>query len=165
MASTYTLIGSSTLASESYYFTFASIPATYTDLVLLVGGSNNANNYGGFYLRFNNTSYTSTMTGRRIRWSGSTATDSSTEAPFPLLADSATLRKSFAEYYIPNYSTNGTPKSASVIGGSPAQTRVMYNNLWWSGTDIISTIDVGIMDNSDKFQVGSSAYLYGISNA
>jgi hypothetical protein len=166
MATTYKLIGSSTLTSEANYFTFASIPQTYTDLVLLIGGSNSANDYGGFFLRFNGTDYSSTMTGRRNRWGNSATTDSSKESPWPLLQDSGTLRKSFAEYYIPNYSASGQPKSASVLGGSPAQTYVMYNNIWWSGTDAITNIDIGIFDAaSNKFQVNSSAYLYGISNA
>jgi hypothetical protein len=166
MATTYTLIGSNTLTAEANYFTFSSIPQTYSDLVLMVGGSNTANDYGGFYIRFNGTDYSSTMTGRRIRYSGSGAqTDNSKEASWPLLQYSTTSAKSFTEYYIPNYSTSSTPKSASFYGGSPNQTYALYNNVWWSGTNAITTIDVGIFDAaSNKFTIGSSAYLYGISN-
>jgi len=166
MASTYNLIASYTVTTAVNYITFASIPSTYTDLVLVVGGSNTANDYGGFYIRFNNTDYSSTITGRRIRWSGSFATDSSKEASWPLAQYSTTSAKSFAEYYIPNYSTSSTPKSANFIGGSPDQSYVLYNNVWWSGTDAITTIDVGIYDAAtNKFTTNSSAYLYGISNA
>lgn len=167
MATTYKLIGSSTLTAEANYFTFSAIPQTYTDLVLLVGGTNTANDYGGFFLRFNGTDYSSTLTGRRLRYSGSGAqTDNSKEASWALLADGNALRKSFAEYYIPNYSASGQPKSASFFGGSPAQTYALYNNVWWNSTNAITTIDVGIFDAaSNKFTIGSSAYLYGISNA
>jgi len=166
MPSTHKLIASYTVTTEVTSISFSSIPQTYSDLILVAGGSNSGNDYGGYFIRFNSTDYASTMLGRRLRFESSVTSDNSKEASWPLAQAGNLSAKSLTEYYIPNYSTSATVKSASFFGGSPDQTRVLYNQAWWSGTDAITTIDIGIFDiATNKFTAGSSAYLYGISNA
>lgn len=53
MAATYTPIATQTLGTATTTITFSSIPATYTDLVLIVGSLSLATNGNGLVIRFN----------------------------------------------------------------------------------------------------------------
>lgn len=55
MPNTFTLIETKSLASNSNTILFSSIPDTYTDLILFSSVRNAQNNYGGYYIYFNNT--------------------------------------------------------------------------------------------------------------
>jgi hypothetical protein len=168
MATTYTLISSSTVGSSgSSQVDFTSIPQTYTDLNVLISARNTHNNYYGFYMRFNSNS--SGYTSRRLRQSGTTvASDTSTDIHWNPSDFTGSVFSS-TSIYIPNY-TGSSYKSASIDSVAENNATNNSNSLYawlWSNTSAITSISFGTFDAGapDKFAQYSTFYLYGISNA
>lgn len=167
MANTYTLIASSTVGSGgAATITFASIPQTYTDLLLVhslreSGGSATAQ------ITFNNsaTSYTNLY----LRGNGSTAV-SSTQLPtfietFDNYSGSTASVFGSTSVYISNY-TSSNNKSVSVDTITENNATTAYAQLsasLWSNSAAITEID--ITAGAGTFDQYSTAYLYGISNS
>jgi hypothetical protein len=177
MASTYQLINSSTISTATNSVTFSSIPATYTDLVLRI--SARATDTGQYFtptLRFNSdtgTNYSfiflysySSTTGSG---SGGSSSETSAKVQWSATASDATANTfGNAEFYIPAYATDKQkPMSsygvAATAAGSSFQATTA--NLW-RNTGAINSIQIAAgHGTSYNFAVGSSFYLYGISNA
>jgi len=171
MATTYKLISSVSLSSAASSITFSSIPATYTDLKILLSlraSSTSGNSNCFIYLNgVTGTSYTQ----RRLFGNGaSVGSDTNTSYPWfdmsSVIPNATTTANTFtnAEIYIPNYtSSNNKSLSADFVGENNATTAYAYLSVsLFSNSSAITTI---VIDGTDNFVTNSTAYLYGISNA
>jgi hypothetical protein len=143
---------------------FTSIANSWTDLIVKISVRNTNNNYGGFYMRLNSSS--SSITGRRIKQEGTTASsDTSTEIPWE---ESTWTASTFgnAEIYIPNYagSANKSVSVDAITENNGTSNRNTLGAWLWSNTAAITSISFGTFDLGfrDKFARYSTFYLYGI---
>jgi hypothetical protein len=167
MPSTYTKISSTTLGSSAASVTFSSIPATYTDLVIVSFSANTAINGNGQGIRFNSdtaTNYskifmygdgTSAVSGR----ASSQTNISISNQP---ISSSGTFAATVTS--IQNYSNSTTYKTVLSRGGSAHTNNLViaYTGTWRS-TAAITTID--LINDSGSFITGSTFNLYGIKAA
>ena len=175
MASTYTLISSNVLSSSAASVTFSSIPATYTDLVLLVSGRFDISNNGG-RLRFNGDS-SALYSWTRIVGTGAAAESNNnatygspydTFIYFSPINTSTQTSNTFStnEMYIPNY-TISQNRQVSLIGANENNSSsafIVAEAGLYRSTTAISSIAL-TSDGGGNWVSGSSFYLYGISNA
>ena len=174
MATTYQLISSVTVGSGgAASMGFTSIPATYTDLKLVISSrTTEANYYSNLLMTFNGSSAANYSFLRFIGIGSGTSTDgpftSQTNIYIGETDGSTATANTFGSFdlYIPNYA-GSTYKSISVD-------KVMENNssslnilgfvaASWSNTAAINRIT--LTPASGNFVEYSTAYLYGISNA
>jgi len=173
MATTYTLISSVTVGSGgAANMEFTSIPATYTDLVLLTSLRTNStvSSYGEqVNLKFNGS--TSNFTSRRLEGFATTAQSSTeTDGRFGR-ANNANASQTVSTFsnamvYIPNYA-GSTNKSWS--SDSATEQNGNFNELYlyaglWSQTAAITSISIVGADPGNFVQY-STATLYGIKNS
>jgi hypothetical protein len=174
--STYDLIESKTLSSNTTTVTFTSIPSTYTHLLLKLStrdGSYNSLN-SSMYIRFNgdttggNYANTAYGYGNQTTSGGTIAGAISPQPGFfygqmPGLSNASNM---WCNSYvvIPNY-TKGTAKTANSLSTNmtqgtdgPWQT---FSSGRWSGTAAINEVNL-ISDGN--YASGSFIQLYGISN-
>ena len=172
MANTYTLISTLTVgAGGAATIDFTSIPATYTDLCLVVSGrdSTYSSATSTVYVIFNNDSSASYKDLWLFNNSGTAGSTKDLAAAVLLLANqpgtSATANTfSNALMYIPNY-TNSNYKSVSVDNAMENNSTSVYETLLaglWSNTSAINRITLSC---DGAFAQYSSASLYGIKNS
>jgi len=170
---TYTLISSNVLAATAATVTFSSIPATYTDLVLRYSvrtdfASTSNNSYHTF-----NSDTTAIYSDNFLFGTGTTVTASTnTGAPSSVNDTSINAATSVAstftsvELYLPNYlSTTSKPYSIFFAreDNSATVNKVQVTAALYRNTSAISSITITTVNGN--YVVGSSFYLYGISNA
>ena len=165
---TYILLGSQTLASTATSVTFNSIPATYTDLVLRVSETlNSAGGADDLRIQFNGGYGSGSTTNINATGSSPGSTRTSTPA-LPILGKSnSTTANTFGSYeiYIPNYATSGD-KPFWFYGVSEADSTsnwYIYSTAVIYSTSAVTSLT--FVDGGSAMKVGSSFYLYGISNA
>lgn len=162
-ASTYELISTTTLSSNTSTVTLDSIPATYTDLVI-VGNYKVVNGGGvGFSLRFNGD------TGNNYEWMGYYANGSAHNAnyaqPYSMIYLSIALNTDFTTTvaHVQNYATTGTYRPILCHSGN-----ISYNSAYagsWNNTiDAITAINL-VCDGGSNILSGSKFSLYGILKA
>jgi hypothetical protein len=173
MATTYKLISSVTVGSGgAANMTFSSIPATYTDLNILISGrSTNASGLISVNLNFNGNS-SAVYTYMQL-YGFNTSTGSFTATTTNLFsgqipAATGSTANTFANQsiYIPNYassnnksvSTDSVPEINSTTGWQID----LVAGLWANSSAITS---IALTCGSGNFAEYSTAYLYGISNA
>lgn len=155
---TYVPIATTTLGSAVASYTFSSIPSTYTDLVLVVNGSNTG--AGGNYIQLNGdtaTNYSVTY----LYGDGTTAGSSriSTNAtPYSLYFNTV---QSTAILHVMNYANTTTYKT--ILNRSNSGDYVSERVTLWRSTAAISSILVG--NTSYNYTAGTTFTLYGISAA
>jgi hypothetical protein len=157
---TYEAIATHTTVSAVSDFTFTSIPATYTDLVLVVNGYFSADD--NLALQFNSdtgSNYSYTL----LYGTGSSAVSSrGSSATSIYLGGLYTSSIGNGIYNIMNYSNNTTNKT--VIGRTNAANGLVQARTGlWRNTSIISSIKV--LAISGTFFTGSTLSLYGIKAA
>jgi hypothetical protein len=167
--STYTPIATTTLASAVTSYTFTSIPATYTDLVLIFNGTTSATD--AISLQFNSdtaTNYSSTSmafaatagisqrqsTVANINISGLQQSMNSTGPGMSIVnimnyANTTMYKSVLAKYTVWQTTTNG--------GGG-------YNTATWRSTTAITSIKCQT-SSGNNFAIGSTFTLYGIQAA
>ena len=163
MAITYESISTQTLSVAAASITFSSIPATYTDLVLIVNGgiSSATQSYG---LRFNSdsaTNYSYTF----LSGDGATASTGryATQNFIPLSWNAAsTTVADMVISHINNYSNTTTYKTVLSRHSNAALGVDDVTGLWRS-TSAVSTILV--YATSGNLVTGSTFTLYGIKAA
>jgi hypothetical protein len=169
MANTYTLIASSTVGSGgASYVEFTSIPATYTDLKLVLSlRGDQTETYASSFISFNGS--TSGFTNKYIFGDGATVVSAIFLANQNADQNGATTTSNtFAntEMYIPNYTLSNS-KSVSIDGVTENNATTAYAELGallWSNSAAITSIRIS--PNATKNWVQhSTAYLYGISNS
>ena len=161
MANTYTLIEAKTLGSAVANIEFASIPATYTDL--LVVGSVRPSALADIFVKFN--TLTTNQTARVVGGVGAGSAYSATSVYFG--TPQVTTANTFAsfQFYIPNYtSANYKSWSSELVSENNATTAymAMLGGLW-SATDAITSLGF-YFSGADIVQY-SNFYLYGIKNS
>ena len=161
---TYTLISSVTVgAGGAANITFSSIPATYTDLVILystraeVSGTNWINmtlGAGGSY------------STRYLYGTGSVVNTGTGVFAVNEAADYTADTFANGEIYISNYLSNTTKSvmANSVSERNSSSAEANLGALTWSGTSAVSTI-VLTTDGATDWAEHSTMDLYGISNA
>jgi len=129
MPGTYEPIATQTLASPSATVTFSSIPATYTDLVLIAWGTLSGNEFG---LQFN--SDTGTNYGQTaLAGNGSTATSTRNTSYNGVGMGGLASRSAPSIVNIQNYSNSTTFKTSLVRGEqtrSGVEAVIAFVNTW-----------------------------------
>ena len=170
MANTYTLIASSTVGSGgAAYIEFTSIPASYTDLLVLLSlRTENTGSGDTVRVQFNGSS--SNFTVKELSGDGSTAGSSSrTDGYVGYMNADASTASTFSNIslYIPNY-TSSNYKSYSVDKVSEQNGTTAYAELiagLWSQTAAITSLKFISAGVSIDLAQYSTAYLYGINNS
>ena len=172
MANTYTLIASSTVGSGgAANIDFTSIPATYTDLVVLLSARGTENQvYNSMKLQFNNA--TANYSSKEIYGSGSAAASVSrgtTDSGLYIgnVNGNTSTSNSFSNFsiYVPNYAESNY-KSVSVDAVQENNATEAYTQFTaglWSDTSAITSIKFSW--STTTIMQYSTAYLYGIKNS
>lgn len=142
--------------------TFSSIPATYTDLKIVLSARTTYASTADFLNIYPNGS-TSNLTQRRLSGSGDSATSGTATRNY-INGDSATA-STFGnlEFYIPNYASSNA-KSISTDGvteNNAANAYQIVEATLWNDTTAISSIELNPVNGN--FVQYSSATLYGIT--
>ena len=165
------LISSVTVgAGGTTSISFTSIPATFTDLLIVVSGrSALAATVSGQYLRMNGdgaNNYT------WIAMFGDGSTVSTTSSSFGFLgngvgASATTSVFGNAQIYIPNYRSSTVKHwQSELVGennGSAAEIRLL--NGYWNNTAVVNAVSVNFENQGSNTVQYSTAYLYGILKA
>jgi hypothetical protein len=168
MATTYTLIASSTVGSGgASSVTFSSIPSTYTDLLVKVSArSPRTNDSGGSDGKLEFNGATTGFSSKGIFQQGS-AGSASPSSIFYFISDDAQTANTFGnmEVYIPNYTSSNT-KTVSLDAVTENNATSAYSVLisgLWTGTSAITSMK--FTDNNGGFNQNSTFYLYGIKKS
>jgi hypothetical protein len=175
---TYEPVAAYTVAgSNQASYTFNSVPATYTDLVLIFTGSQDGTYSGrNLYLQFNGdtgTNYSSVQMladGGGGAYSGGDSNQVGCYGPL-INSTGTTTGPSVATLNIQNYSNTSTYKTITCHGGSASVyssgvnvgVYTGFNVATWRSTAAINSVKVNVFNGS--FTVGSTVALYGIKAA
>jgi len=150
---------------------FASIPQTYTDLLLKVSGrGSRTGNDGGddAYMQFNG--YTTGYTNQKLRGYGTNASSSSSSSEigcYFVIDNVSATASTFGntELYIPNYtsSNNKSVSSDSVAENNQTNSFLFLVASLWSNTNAITSII--IRPDTQPWLEHTTATLYGITSA
>ena len=157
MASTYEKIATTTLGSATGTVTFSSIPATYTDLFLVIGGA--ASSSQGLYLYFNNDT-ASNYSRTYVYGDGSSAGSANSTTDMRILEIGSAISTVYAN--IMNYSNTTTFKTSLSRGGSASSLTIAQVGLWRS-TSAINRVD--IVTGTGTINTGTVLTIYGIKAA
>ena len=158
--STYSPIATTTLGGATGSYTFSSIPSTYTDLVLIFGGS--MSSFGNLRIQFNSDTG-SNYSFTRLLGDGSTAqSDRGTAQPAINIAilDANVIGNSITS--IQNYANTTTYKTVIARGNSTGTYLGASVGLWRSTSAINS---ITIYPAAGNLNSGSVITLYGIAAA
>jgi hypothetical protein len=164
MAITYKAIATQTLGSATASITFSSIPATYTDLVLVANAGDTAN--AGIYMQFNgdtgtNYSYTRLTGDGSSGTSQKTSTTAKTYVMGANLAVPSSVNGMF-QLNIMNYANTTTYKT-TIGTESIAAAGVVAKAFLWRSTSAITSILIA--DDGGNLLTNSTFTLYGIKAA
>ena len=170
MPTTYKAIATVTVGSGgAATITFSSIPATYTDLcVLLSVRSDRSFTNDSLGLKPNGS--TSNRSGRFLEANGATAgsSTSTSEIAYAALTGNTATSPTFSNIlvYCPNYtSSNYKSFSAEGVSENNSTTANMSMNAWlWSNTSAITSLEF-VSATGANFMQYSTATLYGIKNS
>ena len=169
MASTYELIASQTLGSDTASVTFSGIPGTYTDLYAVASARTNraSNTWADTRIRFNGAANDTNLSGRYLQGTGSAAASGTTAYAWvgDVTASTATA-STFAslEIYLPNYagSTNKSYSSTCAHETNSSTAYLVAIAGLWSDTSAITSLTLVPVGS---FVTGSSFFLFGITKA
>jgi hypothetical protein len=156
MPATYEPIATNTLGSASSTVSFTSIPSTYTDLVLVIGGA--ASNAQGMFLYFNND--TAANYSRTYVYGTGSSAISDRVGDHKVLEIGTAISTLTAS--VMNYSNTTTFKTTLTRGGSAANLTIAEVGTWRS-TAAINRIDV--TTGTGTMNTGTVLTLYGIKAA
>lgn len=161
--STYTPIATTTLGSAAASYTFSSIPATYTDLVIVANGLGSGNT--GLGMQFNGdtaSNYSATF----LEGSGTAAISErqasvgSIRVAWNSLWDTSTIANIIIN--VQNYSNTTTYKTSINRSNNSARYAEAIVGLWRSTAAITS---ITLSGSSTNLAAGSTFTLYGIAAA
>lgn len=162
MPVTYDKIATNTLGTTANTVTFSSIPATYTDLVLVINAQCQTSSGQGLYLQYNSdtaTNYSSTV----MYGNGTSAISSRTSSQAKAgIGNIDTSNYGTTIVNIQNYSNATTYKTGISRSNAPANYVLSYVSLWRS-TAAINALTI-LLDTA-PFNSGSTFTLYGIKAA
>ena len=159
--STYTPIATTTLGSAASSYTFSSIPSTYTDLILVINGTESANQY--IAVRFNSDSG-SNYSFTRISGDGTSAASArASNETFGRLGIGNPTNQFVVIGQFQNYSNSTTYKTWLSRSSIAADYVGAIVGLWRS-TSAITSIQI-LTTTADTFSIGTTFTLYGIAAA
>jgi len=171
MAITYEKIATNTLGSAVATVTFSSIPATYTDIVLIttVPGFTGGNNSRGYRFELNGdtgTNYSCTQLNNSTTSVVSSRESSQTRGRIGFLSETTGDNSNGIAQFM-NYSNATTYKT--VLGRTSNQSSNGDANVFagvslWRSTAAINQIKLSLSDNTN-FPINSTFTLYGIKAA
>lgn len=157
---TYQPLQSTVLTSATSSVTFSNIPPDYTDLVVVVNGSQNANQFTA--IRFNNDT-ASNYSQSRLMGTGSVGDfDRQTSVTFGRYGAGNITNNSVGIINIMNYSNTTTYKTWISRSSIPNDMVSTVNGLWRS-FNAINSVTL-LTTTSDTWNAGSTFDLYGISS-
>jgi hypothetical protein len=162
---TYTLIAHQELTSSQASITFSSIPATFTDLVLVVSGrTDRASVTDDVKLEFNGVNTNQSV--RVLFGTGSSASSATDTLIYGWTNGGNSSSNTFGstQFYIPNYRSSAA-KSVSIDAINEGNQTTQYQGLaagLWSSTAAITAITLKPF-TGPNFVSGTSATLYGIT--
>ena len=163
MAKTYEPIATTTLASAAGSYTFSSIPATYTDLILVVVGKSDGVN-ADFGLRFNSDSG-GNYSRLYLYGSGSSATSGVTaNSTYTQNMNFSNVNTEVNRVFIQNYSNTTTYKTCLSRVDDAASLGTVAQVSTWRNTSAITSIQV-MTAGTALLQIGTTLTLYGIKAA
>lgn len=158
---TYTLIASNTLSTNAANISFNSIPATYTDLVIVCNIIGNASQEN--YIRFNGdtaTNYSSTSVYGDGTTAGSTRYSNQNVAYISRLATSVVTNPNYNSITsIMDYANTTTYKTFIARANNASAATESFVSLWRSTAAINS---ITILPSTSSYASGSTFKLYGI---
>ena len=163
MPATYEPIATQTLGSTSSSVTFSSIPATYTDLVLVFIGSTTSTG-ANFLIRFNGdttSNYSATALSNYLNTTESSRQSSVTSYRGNPASGLDTISTIITQ--VMNYANTTTFKTILTRAGNAGQGVDAAVGLWRKTPEAINSIN--IFPSSSTFIVGSTFTLYGIKAA
>jgi hypothetical protein len=161
---TYTLINSTTLTTSAATVTFSSIPATYTDVVLIANATTTSNSWD-LYIRFNGdagSNYSVTRLFGNGTTPGSNRLSSDTLIQSTYWASLGTEQTNHI-INIMDYA-NATTNKTMLLRGNRAGQGVDASVGLWRNTAAISSINL-LLFSGGNFATGSNFKLYGIEAA
>jgi len=169
MANTYVKIASVTVGSGgSASIDFTAIPATYTDLKVVLSVRTNASSiYDWLQPNINATGVGTSITGKLLWGDGASATSVSQVYSGLIVGNTSTANTfSNTEIYFPNY-TSSNYKSFSIESVTENNATTAYDNIiasLWSNTAAINSLSFN-MNIGTSFAQYSTATLYGIKSS
>jgi hypothetical protein len=165
MTATYEAIATTTTASNATTVTFSSIPATYTDLVLICAYGTSSAGSNAPYIEYNSNAYTGNLySSTRLRGNGTAASSSRrTNDPFYItdgIIPSGSVNETLSVIQIMNYSNTTTFKS-TLLRNNQAGSGTETLAALWRKTEAISTITLKNL-STYYFIDGSTFTLFGI---
>ena len=165
---TYEPIATTTLGSAASSYTFSSIPGTYTDLIIVVNGTDSASGGNNWNLQFNGDTATN-YSATRIRADGTTNDSARTTSATSILGIQMNdTLIGVQTYQIMNYANTTTYKTALLRGGVGGSTTATFLGAavgLWRSTSAITSIKVLTNGLTSNFAVGTMFTLYGIAAA
>jgi hypothetical protein len=159
MTATYEPIEAKTLGTATASVTFSSIPATYTDLVLVSHGTESANQYVA--IRFNGDT-ASNYSQTRLGGDGSSVfTDRQSSQTYGRLSIGDPTNRYTIIVSIFNYANATTNKTWLSRTNMTATTTGVVSGLWRKTPEAITSITI-LTVTADTFSVGTTFTLYGI---
>lgn len=155
---TYSLITSTTLTSTSASVTLNSIPATFTDLILVCNLFSSGTTYSS--IRFNGDTATNYSLTDLYGDGGGGVTSSRQANQSQGGAGPSMGSGSVFHYNINDYANTTTYKTALIRNANPSNGNFLSASLWRS-TAAINSITL-ITSTGDSWSVGSTFKLYGI---
>ena len=158
MPSTYTPIATQTLGSAAASVTFSSISGSYTDLIIVVSGTQSADDTIG--LQFNSdtgSNYSTTRLGGDGSSASSTRWTNITSA-YALLQFTT---QNISVINIQNYSNSTTNKTVLSRSSNAGNFLAAWVSLW-RNTAAITSIKLQSYNSGSNFAAGSTFTLYGV---
>jgi hypothetical protein len=169
MANTYFALAKSVITTNTASITFASIPQTYTDLLIVISARCNGGVIGSWYtMRFNgqNTNYNNVY----ILGSGAAATSATSTTSImanQVIPGTSATANTFSnvQIYLPSYTGNKYKNvGTSAVGENNATTAYIYAGYGIS-SNTAATASIEIDCDGYSFVSGSRFDLYGIKNS
>jgi hypothetical protein len=174
MPDTMTLIASYTVTSAQSSIDFTSIPSTYSDLCIKLSGRHTtAGGEDTPFVRFNSDSTSNyyfvfgSGRGGVPTASGAVPTTSFWCGTIPGAGDTSGSFSNI-EIYVPNYTSTTFKKAIraeSIVSGMTATLyQRTFGGYWNAPAAAINRVTLGIVSGYN-FEVGTTAYIYGIKNS
>ena len=166
MPKTYEPIATTTLASAAASYTFSSIPATYTDLVLVLNSIADSTAFH-IYAQFNSdtaTNYSQTIVYGDGTSALSTRESSQNQARYSYGAAVRTTSPTTTIITILNYANTTTFKTSLARNNRASDGVDAIVSLWRKTPEAINTIKI-YNSAAANFAIGSTFTLYGIKAA
>jgi hypothetical protein len=166
MPRTYEPIATTTLGSAAASYTFSSIPATYTDLVLVLNSIADSTAFH-IYAQFNSdtaTNYSQTILYGDGTSASSTRESSQNQARYSYGAAVRTTSPTTTIITILNYANTTTFKTSLLRNNRASDGVDAIVSLWRKTPEAINTIKI-YNSAAANFAIGSTFTLYGIKAA